>query len=272
MRAVLWSLLFAVCIAGPAWAQGGAAAPQEPAAAERASVLVMELHAAGVAEGEAHTIDELVTTAFSKQRGIKVLSMRELRDAVRLEGEKQIAACDEETESCLAEIAGALGARFVVSGSVGRLGTLYLVNLGLYDSQRAESVVREKIEAHRLEHLPQKIDATVALMAARISGQPPAPAPEAAATERGERGDAPEQTEGGTRPLLWTGLILGGVGAVAGIGLGALALYQDAVVATPDATGKDGARSVGQIATFAAAGGGVLALAGAGLALFGALE
>jgi hypothetical protein len=72
---------------------------------------------------------------------------------VALQAEKQNAGCDD-SGSCMAEIAGALGASLVVFGDVGKLGELLVVNLNLFNVDLAQSQGRVTIEAPSLESFP----------------------------------------------------------------------------------------------------------------------
>ena len=62
----------------------------------------------------------------------------------------------------MAEIAGALGAEFVVYGQVGSLGELLVVQLNLVDTGRAEVLARESFQVSSLTEVPPALDAAVA--------------------------------------------------------------------------------------------------------------
>lgn len=145
---MLFSVLSVVLVAAPA-------AVAEPVAA--AQILVMELESdKSVEPGIARTLTDLITTHVSQATGFQALSSADLENLVALEGEKQAMGCDTST-ACLSDIAGALGARFVVFGRVSTLGDLLVVNLSLIDAERAAPVKRSALQADNLEEVGGRI-------------------------------------------------------------------------------------------------------------------
>jgi hypothetical protein len=154
-------LVLACALAAPALgAKGRAEKPKE-----RAKLVVLDLVGDAVSENVRRSLSGKVAVRFSQDDRLDVLSGDDVRGMAALEAEKQAAGCDD---SCLAELAGALDARLVVSGFVGRLGSLYVVNLSLFDAQAARSITRATIEAERVEDLGDKVDAAVDGMRADI--------------------------------------------------------------------------------------------------------
>ncbi len=133
-------------------------AEQRPEKQQENRVLVLDL-GGDVDEEDRRSITALVAKDIARA-GLEVISGDDLRNMVALEGEKQAAGCAGD-ESCLADIAGALDARLVVSGFVGRLGALTVVNLSLFDAHAARSHGRATVEARNLEELPPKLEAAV---------------------------------------------------------------------------------------------------------------
>ncbi|MDP2342162.1 MAG: hypothetical protein Q8O67_14490 [Deltaproteobacteria bacterium] len=100
------------------------------AAAPARRVLVLDIEAVGVAVDDANAVTRLVASAASEVPGVEVVSAADLRRLAALEADKMAAGCGEA--SCLAEIAGALGAESVLFGSLSRLGTTTTASLSLY--------------------------------------------------------------------------------------------------------------------------------------------
>lgn len=121
-------------------------------------VLVLDL-GGDVDEESRRAITALVARNLTR-RGLAVMSGDDVRGLMQLEGEKQMAGCSGD-ESCLSEIAGALDARLVVSGFAGRLGSLIVVNLSLFDARTGTAHGRATVEADSLEELPQKLEPAV---------------------------------------------------------------------------------------------------------------
>ena len=174
----------------------------------------------------ARLVVDLVSTAASRVPGHEVVTAKDLQQVLELEANKQAVGCDTTSSSCLAEIAGAMGAQLVVFGSVGNLGDTALVTLTLFDAEAARSRGRETLRAKDLSELPDMIDGAVA----RLFGA----APTKQASSEGETGSR------GFGVLGWSGvgLSLTGAGlAVAGFGV---AWASESALSDP--TGDGGAK------------------------------
>jgi len=174
-----------------------------------------------------NTLSGLLTASLSEQPSLDVLASSDVREVVALESDKQAMGCESETD-CLAEVAGAMGARLVVFGQLGRLGTLYVLTLNLFDSESARAVSRVVVQADSIEAFPAKLGPATAKLVAAI----PAPA-------EGEQwkvlvmdlkptaaGDVPPPAAEPSPVVEETGSMLGTTLLISGIGLaggGALA-------------------------------------------------
>ncbi len=101
---------------------------------------MLDLQGSDVSVAQRELIDGLVAGAGSAHGGVSLVTDDELKQMVALETQKQLVGCDEDHSSCFAEIAGALGARFVISGRVGRLGEVILVQLSRRRPLRGDRV------------------------------------------------------------------------------------------------------------------------------------
>lgn len=151
---VPWALL-----CSSAWAQGddAAGAPERTVASaasvdarapeprEAPRVLVLDLECDDGLDRLGRLGTEALTHALSSSDALEVLSTADLRQMVELEAGRAAAGCD--TTSCLTEIAGAMGARYVVFGSVSGLGSRYLMRANLFDAFAAQPVAREQARA-----------------------------------------------------------------------------------------------------------------------------
>lgn len=119
----------------------GAAAPA--AATEKPKLLVLALTPGGGVDPQvAAALTAQVTEEIARRGFFTVLSAAEVQTLLGVERQRQLVGCSEETTSCLAELSGALGARFVVSGSLTRVGSAYQLSVQTLDSQRAQPVGR----------------------------------------------------------------------------------------------------------------------------------
>lgn len=118
-------------------------------------ITVLQLQGNGVSPEYATTVSELLSVELSRFPELRVTNDADLRRMMDLEAEKQSMGCDES--SCLLEIASALGTRYVVWGSVGKLGNLVVVTVNLFDSDVQRSVNRESGQAPSIEKAPEML-------------------------------------------------------------------------------------------------------------------
>lgn len=211
-------------------------------------MLVMDLAAEeGVDAGTVNTLTGIISAEMSDYRAIDVVANADVRRMMELEGEKQAVGCGDT--SCLADIAGAMGARLVVFGSAGKLGDALVVHLNLYDSQKAQSVGRQFVEATDMSTLSTLLRPKIRALLERTYAEeglalPPPPAEPVVV--------APVVTAQGPGivPVIVTGA--GGVVAVAGIAsvvVGALPWFGYQTAASGFAAAKE-ADDVGKASAF----------------------
>lgn len=199
------------------------AAPPAQPAPEKVRVLITDLSTQGVAPEVAKIASGILSTAVAELGGLTPVSMQDLRTLVELEGNREALGCS--VESCLADVASAMGSRYVIYGEIGQLGSSLIINLNLYDASTAASVARRTVRAGSPDTLPDVLPPAVRSLFTGIAAEdPPLPALAVA---------------GGV--VLGTGVLLA-AGAAAGAGMAS------AVVATPDEKpeAKEGALTAGR--------------------------
>jgi TolB-like protein len=155
-------------------ALAAAAAPAGEKAAARPKLIVLQLQVAGGVEaGIASALTEAVTTEVSARGFFEVISSKDLETLVSVERQRQLMGCSEDSTSCLTELAGALGARFVLSGSVARLGDAFQLNLQTMDSQKAQPLGRATLIGKDLGVLREQLKYVVAEATATPIPPPP---------------------------------------------------------------------------------------------------
>jgi hypothetical protein len=77
---------------------------------------------------------------------------------LNFEESKQLVGCTSNS-SCIAEIGGAIGVAKVVSGSIGKLGSSYVVNLSLLDTKSARVIERESRTVPTSDKLAEETEA-----------------------------------------------------------------------------------------------------------------
>jgi TolB-like protein len=93
-----------------------------------------------VAAGTATILTDIVAADVARA-GYEVISSNDIVAMLGFEKQKQALGCAEEA-SCLAQLGGALGATYLLSGQVGTIGTQYRVSLILVDTKGARTAAR----------------------------------------------------------------------------------------------------------------------------------
>jgi TolB-like protein len=113
----------------------------EPAARPKLAVLDVTAD-----RGTDPTLATSLTAGIAKvldRRGVyEVISSQQLATLLGLERQRQLLGCAQEGASCLTEIADALGAEFVLTGTLARVGDAWSLTLETTNSKKARSVGR----------------------------------------------------------------------------------------------------------------------------------
>lgn len=117
-------------------------------------VLSLLLAAATPTADDARVLTSIVASALAEDPRVDVVTQQDLRKAVALEAERQTLGCS--AESCLAEVAAAMGARLVVFGSVGTFDDELVLELSTFDADTATSLGRTVLSGPTLKALSQE--------------------------------------------------------------------------------------------------------------------
>lgn len=123
----------------------------------------------GIDPSIASSLSEAVAAEVSRRHFFEVTSQKDVSTMLGLERQKQMLGCGDEATACASELAGAIGARFVLSGSVTRLGDAYQMNLQTIDSTKARPLGRSTRIARSLTD----VRALVAWAVAEATATPP---------------------------------------------------------------------------------------------------
>jgi len=249
-----------------------------PPADARTPLLVLELQAEpGIEASVARTVTALVSSELSRYRDLNVIADADVKRMLELEGQRQQVGCGDA--SCLAELAGALGARLVVFGSIGRLGEKTIVTLNLFDSLRNESVGRQFVEVANVGAVSSQVPGRTRALLERFYAENGLTLPAEEPTAAPPPGAAPSTPSPSMVPIVAAGA--GGVGVAVGavlavIGLQPLIAYQGAKTSFEEQKGANnleeaaGARDDAAVAAADWNSWGVaLTSAGAGVAVLG---
>lgn len=109
-------------------------------AAEPPAIAVTEFAADAADKDKAKGLSGIVAARLAAFKSARVVGLDEIRAALDLEKQKEMLGCSEE--SCLQEISGALGVRYLVHGRLDRFGKSALLNAFVFDSKSARGVLR----------------------------------------------------------------------------------------------------------------------------------
>jgi len=225
-------------------------------------MLLMDLKATLVEKEVVGLVNNMVSTELAQNKDFELITGADMRQMAELEAEKQNMGCADNS-SCLAELAGAMGARYVMFGEMGKLGSFFLLTLNLFDSAEAKSVARDTLRVKSIDEMVEKLPPMVnaLVQAARsassqsqvtavtpetssapqkapnVAKAPPQPPPATAPEPATSDATAPVVEKGGaSMVLLASGVGLGLAGAV-GMGFGAWGLSAlDGVMTATDST------------------------------------
>jgi TolB-like protein len=106
------------------------AAPHKP------RVVVLDIHDIGGHDGStAEVLTQVTASEVVSLNKFEVITKQVVSDVLGLERQRQLLGCTES--NCMAEIGAALGADFILSGQLGRLGTQFRFDLTLIDARRS---------------------------------------------------------------------------------------------------------------------------------------
>lgn len=144
------------------------------AGAEQPTLIALELGRVGDATAaEVEAVDAAVAQRLTKLGVYQVLTHRDVSTLLGVERQRQLLGCSEDSGACFAELAGALNARYVLSGQLNRLGGTYQLTLQVLDSQRGQPVGRTLKAARSVDELLRLVPWAVA----DVTGTPPPRAP-----------------------------------------------------------------------------------------------
>lgn len=140
-------------------------------AAGNVKIAVLAFSASGVDPTVATAVTESVTAEIAVRGYFDPISSGEVQTMLGVERQKALLGCGEE--NCMTELAGALGAPYVMSGSLVKLEGVFQINLQVIDSRKGRTTGRSTKLAKDFESLRFQIPYAVA----EACGTPLPPAP-----------------------------------------------------------------------------------------------
>ncbi len=253
------------------------AAPADPAKAAPTSgndcqVAVMNFQPKGLPDSQKH-VPELLADSLAAEvassTGCRVVTQADITQMLDFEATK--ASCGAMTESCLAEVGGALGVDRIIGGSVGKLGESFKLQIKLQNV--AEARVEKRVD-RLIRGEPEALD-----LAARNAGRELFGLELLDESKYAVQEEAPAEEGGSVLPavLMGTGGAILAVGAIAVVATGVyVAVANFVLIPKNDIVSlPTDQRSLAQVAAWGAlAGSGVasvVAIVGGGVLVTGLL-
>ncbi|MFH0919828.1 MAG: CsgG/HfaB family protein [Fibrobacterota bacterium] len=190
---------------------------------KRMTGAVSELEGRGLAAGEALTLTDALSSHLSNTNTFRIMERGKMDMILKEQGFQQSGACTDQ--ACVVEMGQLLGVQQMITGSIGKVGGTYSVNIRMINVTTSEiirtvsKVYKGQIDGVLTDIMPvvanelaqavspsaAPVAAVPAATAAPASAPVPAPAPASQ--------PAVAKSDGGSNTLLWVGL---GVLAVGG--------------------------------------------------------
>ncbi|MBI3184900.1 MAG: hypothetical protein HYZ28_22400 [Myxococcales bacterium] len=162
----------------------------------------------------AEALTEAFVTAYSRGTSASVISSGDMLAVIGLERQRALLGCADQDSGCLAELGGALGADFLVSGAISRVGRSFILTARVYELARSAVVGRAE---QRVDSEDGLLDASGRLAADLTTGA-----------------DTPVRGGAGRR-LFGFGLLgISGLLAAGGVWAGLSAQQQMSIAARPE--------------------------------------
>jgi|GEM_PF-1899388 len=182
--------------------------------------LVASAPALASSQADADALTRMLTAQVSTLSSVSVVSQAELRDALELESKRQALGCDpEDGDTCIAEIAAAMGTSHVLQAQLGRLGSSTLLTLQLFDDQ-AVAVGRQAVRGETLDDIAAQLGPALADLLQK-GGLRPTPAKDASLLILDVKlldaasGADPAAAPAPLSPWTWGGALVAGAGGTA---------------------------------------------------------
>jgi hypothetical protein len=113
------------------------------AASRKVTVAVLGFDDRGAGADTTANMAALVSSELSRITILQVISSRDIAHLLSVEQQRQLLGCADT--SCMTDLAGTLGAEYLVAGNVGKVGAEYLIDLQLLHQGSATVEAREEV-------------------------------------------------------------------------------------------------------------------------------
>ncbi len=133
------------------------------AAAPSPRLLVMDPQTgddSAFAAADVLALQRLLIAELGRAEGVVVVAASDVAQLAELGSKQQLAGC--ETDACLAEIAGAIGAELLVISELAQLGSRSIWQLALFDQKQGAILSRATIKADDIDGLADSLENAIA--------------------------------------------------------------------------------------------------------------
>ena len=116
--------------------------PDVPRAGEQQALAVMPLRTQTLNATTVSVLDDLLLAALAERGRLKTIGQSDIGALIGMEKLKESLGCDDVT--CAVEIGGALGVRYLLVGTVDRLGSSVVLTLSLLDTGTSQALARQR--------------------------------------------------------------------------------------------------------------------------------
>ena len=99
-------------------------------------VASLDVKPLGVDKDLAESLSQILASRLGEYKNMKVVSKAEMKAMIGFEFEKKAMGCSDDI-SCLAEVGGAMGVDYIVSGTLGKMKKTFVLNLMMINIKRA---------------------------------------------------------------------------------------------------------------------------------------
>jgi len=163
------AILVISALTGFVWAQTAKPQPGAQAAPHKTNIAVINLKSsAGVGAGEAELISDRLRGELFNTGKVNVMERDQMQEILKEQGFQQSGACSNE--ACMVEIGQLLGVEQLITGSLGKVGSMFLVNLRIIDVKTAKIT---KVVSKDIKGSIEDVVGELGAIAAELAGTSP---------------------------------------------------------------------------------------------------
>ena len=110
----------------------------------KSTVAILEFEGQGVSSAEVKTLTERMRTEIGNTNAIRLIERRAVEKIIEEQGFQQ-SGCT--TDECAVEVGQLLGVQFMISGSIGKMGDRYTIDVKMFSVESGETI-RTKSATH----------------------------------------------------------------------------------------------------------------------------